>query len=647
MAPKSKSNHDENKSETASVKNGNTGSNNHSRSNGKLQRGNSSMGSQLKDAASVNGSATTAPAMAATTTVSQPVNASGLQWSSFDRDVLHDYRREHRLDTPAAFSDSYQHWVLSQSKIGLRSPTMARKAVYRRQSKEDLAKAVRKHFNGQGVQENDVIVSFLHKPFHATPNALAIKDPYKALGVDKSASAADIKKAYYGLAKKYHPDTNKDPSAKDKFAEIQSSYEILSDPKKREQYDQFGAAGFDPSGQPQPGAGDPFGGAGHPFGGFGGQGGFGANINFEDLFSAFTGGRGSPFGGGGGRAGGRGPFGGQEILVGDNIEVQTTISFMEAAKGTSKTIAVYPMVQCGTCTGSGLKPGTKRTECKACGGTGTQVHFMTGGFQMASTCTACKGSGQVTPRGSECRTCSGDGVVRERKTITVDIPAGIEDGMRLRLDGEGDAPVTGSSVDSSVRTTRGDLYVFVHVASDPKFKRAGSDILYTATIPLTTALLGGEVKVPTLDGEVNVKVATGTSTGDKITLPGMGMKKLGGSTSRLRNNTGDLKVEFRVAMPKYLSANQRTIVEMLADEMGDKTAKRIMNVRNMSSGGSSSSSPRQATRDDDPATHQNEGFLKSMWHNLTNHPAHRHGSSTGEADADKTDEERKKGSGSG
>ncbi|RYO78731.1 hypothetical protein DL766_006197 [Monosporascus sp. MC13-8B] len=485
------------------------------------------------------------------------------------------------------------------------------------------------------------------RPFHATPNALAVKDPYKALGVDKSASAADIKKAYYGLAKKYHPDTNKDPSAKDKFAEIQSSYEILSDPKKREQYDQFGAAGFDPSGQPHPGAADPFGGAGHPFGGFGGQGGFGANINFDDLFSAFTGGRGSPFGGGGGRAGGRGPFGGQEILVGDNIEVQTTISFMEAAKGTSKTIAVHPMVQCGTCTGTGLKPGTKRTECKSCGGTGTQVHFMTGGFQMASTCTACKGSGQATPRGSECRTCSGDGVVRERKTITVDIPAGIEDGMRLRLDGEGDAPVTGSSVDSNVRTTRGDLYVFVRVASDPKFKRAGSDILYTANIPLTTALLGGEVRVPTLDGEVNVKVATGTNTGDKITLPGMGMKKLGGSSPRLRNSTGDLKVEFRVAMPKYLSANQRTIVEMLADEMGDKTAKRIMNVRNMSSGGSSSSSPSEATRDDDPATHQNEGFLKSMWHNLTNHPAHRHGSSTGEADADKTDEERKKGSGSG
>ncbi|KAI0008587.1 hypothetical protein F4779DRAFT_429355 [Xylariaceae sp. FL0662B] len=416
-------------------------------------------------------------------------------------------------------------------------------------------------------------VTLNRRSFHATPNALAVKDPYGALGVSKSASAAEIKKAYYGLAKKYHPDTNKDPKAKDKFGEIQSAYEILSDPKKKEQFDQFGAAGFDTNGQPHPGGPDPFGGAGHPFSGFGGQGGFGANFNFDDLFSAFTGGRGGPFGAG--QRAGRSPFG-QEILVGENIEVQTSISFMEAAKGASKTITVHPLVECHTCSGSGLKPGTRRTECKSCGGTGTQVHFMTGGFQMASTCGACRGTGQTTPRGSDCQTCSGNGVVRERKTIAVDIPAGIEDGMRLRLDREGDAPVTGGSADPNARTARGDLYVFVRVTPDPKFRRVGSDILYTATIPLTTALLGGEVSVPTLDGQVKVKVGTGTNTGDKITLGGLGMKKLG---SRRTNNNGDLKVEFRVAMPKYLSANQRTIVEMLADEMGDETAKRIMNVR--------------------------------------------------------------------
>ncbi|KAI0890220.1 uncharacterized protein GGS22DRAFT_10104 [Annulohypoxylon maeteangense] len=476
------------------------------------------------------------------------------------------------------------------------------------------------------------------RSFHATPRAFAIKDPYNTLGVGKSASASDIKKAYYGLAKKYHPDTNKDASAKDKFGEIQSAYEILSDPKKKEQYDQFGAAGFDPNAGPGPG-GDPFGG-GHPFSGFSGQGGFGANFNFDDLFSAFTGKRGSPFPGGnpfagGPQAGGRGSQY-EEVCVGENIEVQTGISFMEAARGTTQSITIHPYVTCKTCTGSGLKPGTKRAECRSCGGTGTQVHFMTGGFQMASTCGTCKGTGTVSPKGSDCRDCSGNGAVRERKTITVDIPAGVEDGMRLRLDREGDAPVTGGEAPIGARMVRGDLYVCVRVASDPKFKRSGSDILYTASIPLTTAILGGEVAIPTLDGQVNVKVATGTSTGDKLTLAGLGMKKLGAR----RSNSGDLKVEFRVAMPKYLSANQRTIVEMLAEELGDKTAKRIMNIKMPGSPG------REATKGEDPDTHRNEGFLKAMWHNLTNNPGHPKSGDQNSGDQKKPNEESKKNSGS-
>ena len=202
---------------------------------------------------------------------------------------------------------------------------------------------------------------------------------------------------------------------------------------------------------------------------------------------------------------------------------------------------------------------------------------MQAGFQMASTCTTCGGQGITIPRGSECGTCRGDGVTRERKSVNVDIPGGVEDGMRLRVSGEGDAPPTGQAVDSSARTQRGDLYVFIRVAPDTKFSRAGSDILYTASIPFTTAILGGEVTVPTLDRDVKVKVATGTGTGDKITLGGMGMRKLGGK----RGGSGDLRVEFKVNMPKYLSANQRTILEMLADEMGDGTAKRIMNIDKM------------------------------------------------------------------
>ncbi|KUI68487.1 hypothetical protein VM1G_03940 [Cytospora mali] len=454
------------------------------------------------------------------------------------------------------------------------------------------------------------------------------EDPYKTLGVGKSASSSDIKKAYYGLAKKFHPDTNKDPKAKDQFAEIQSAYEILSDPKKKEQYDQFGAAAFDPNAGPGgPGGGDPFGGAGHPFGGgFGGQGfgggGFGGGgFGFEDLFNqAF-----------GGKRGGRNPFAQETAVVGENIEVQTTISFLEAAKGTNKTITITPLVTCGTCGGNGLKDGAQRSTCQSCGGSGTRVHFMSGGFQMASTCNVCGGSGSTVPKGSQCKPCKGDGVVRERKTLTVDIPGGIEDGMRLRVDGQGDAPALGASGDPNARGIKGDLLVFVRVAPDQKFTRAGSDILYTSTIPFTTALLGGEVTVPTLDGQVNVKVATGTATGDKMTLTGMGMKKLNGR----RGGSGDLKVEFKVNMPKYLTANQRTLVEMLADEIGDKTAKRVMI---KPSGESGSASNGASTAED----HKNEGFLKSIWHNLTNHPAHRQdGESGGKTDSTKPDGEKK------
>ena len=353
---------------------------------------------------------------------------------------------------------------------------------------------------------------------------------------------------------------------------MQSAYELLSDPKKKEAWDSYGAAAFDQGAGFDPSGGQP-GGGGNPFAGFGGfgtsSGGFGAEFNFEDLFGAF----------GGGARRGRGSRKQQyqeEVLVGENLEVQTNISFMDAAKGVSKDITVTPLVTCKTCSGSGLKKGVSRTSCKQCDGTGTRVHFMQAGFQMASTCDACGGQGIATPRGGECNTCYGGGVVRESKVVNVDIPGGVEDGMRLRVSGEGDAPPTGKATNPNARTSPGDLYVFIRVAPDSKFSRSGSDILYTSTIPLTTAVLGGEVAVPTLEGEVKVKVKTGTGTGDKITLGGMGMKMLG-----RRKGNGDLKVEFKVAMPKSLSANQRTMLEMLADEMNDSSAQRVMNVRNM------------------------------------------------------------------
>jgi len=277
----------------------------------------------------------------------------------------------------------------------------------------------------------------------------------------------------------------------------------------------------------------------------------------------------------------------------------------------------------------------KKTECSKCHGTGTQVHFMQAGFQMASTCNACGGSGVTVPSGGECHTCSGDGVVRQRKTIKVNVPSGVEDGMRIKVPGEGHMPAIGQADEESPRWQRGDLFVNVRVAADTRFSRSGSDVLYTATIPFTTAMLGGKIKVPTLDGQVNVNVPTGTGSGDQLRLAGLGMHKL---TSR-RGAKGDLRVLFKVDMPKYLSANQRTIAEMLAEEMGDKTATRTMLKSNIQN------------EDGIESDHKNEGFLKSAWHTLTGqHKNLQEKESKADTDNSKgkaENEEKKKASGSG
>ncbi|KAJ6264264.1 hypothetical protein Dda_0408 [Drechslerella dactyloides] len=416
-------------------------------------------------------------------------------------------------------------------------------------------------------------------------------NPYSVLGVSKSASASEIKKAYYTMAKKYHPDANKDPKAKEQFVDIQQAYDILSDSDKKEQYDQFGAAGMDPNGADgfRPDGANPF------SGGFGfGSGGFGASFNVEDLFNMF---------GGGGGPRRRGPR--AEEAFGDNIDVQTTISFMEAANGTNKTINISPLVTCYTCSGSGLKPGAQRTTCGKCNGTGARVHIHQGGFQMASTCGTCGGSGIVTPKGSDCGTCSGVGVVRDRKTVRVDIPAGVEDGMRLKVEAEGDAPVIPGGAQSSTRLHRGDLYVHIKVQAHPNFSRSGPDVLYTATIPMTTAVLGGKIKIPTLKGDVELNIPSGTTTGDRITIAGKGMSKL---TSR-KGAFGDLKVEFKVSLPKSLTASQRTLLEMLADDLGDHQARRIMNVSDLIK--------EAAGETKSGADEHKEGFLKRAFHKFT------------------------------
>ncbi|KAI0702445.1 hypothetical protein BC835DRAFT_1404291 [Cytidiella melzeri] len=378
--------------------------------------------------------------------------------------------------------------------------------------------------------------------FHASVPQSAPKDPYQVLGVKKDATAAEIKKTYFALARKYHPDTNPDQSAKDKFVEIQAAYEVLKDDKKRAAYDQYGSAsqqpGFDPNFTQ----------------GFGGAGGF---AGFQDFASAF-GGRGSrtqadvfetlfgAFGGGPGAA--------RQSTRGSDIDASISISFMEACKGTSQTINITPVVNCGTCSGTGLKPGAKRSTCTSCGGSGARTFVLDSGFQMASTCSTCSGTGSTVPRGSQCGSCAGIGQLRTRKSVKVDIPAGIEDGMTLNIPEAGDAPI-------SSKGRPGDLHVRISVASSQLFRRQGPNLHHEARVPLHTALLGGRVRVPTLDGEVDVRVPGGTQHGEEMVLKGRGVKSVYGT------DKGDLFVKFSVLLPRSLTQRQRELLQQYADDV--------------------------------------------------------------------------------
>lgn len=354
------------------------------------------------------------------------------------------------------------------------------------------------------------------------------------------------------LAKKYHPDSNKEKGAKEKFVEIQEAYDvsfwletsdsrsnetpthsatrpqILSDDKKRADWDRFGPAstqqGFDSDAYQR--ASSSFGGAG--FGDFfgGGAGGASGADIFESLFGAF---------GGGARAGTARP--GQAFHVGDNIEVSVTLPFLDAAKGTTRTINISPVVECRTCKGSGLKEGAKKSNCRVCGGSGTRTFTIQSGFQMASTCNACGGSGSVVPEGSNCGSCNGVGRVRERKQVEVKIPPGVDEGMKIRIDGEGDAPIGGKG-----RT--GDLFVRVSVAPSKTFTRQGTNLFEDVSVPFYTAILGGRARVATLDRDVEVKVPGGTQPGEELVLRGRGIKKL------YKDDFGDLIVRFNVTMPR-------------------------------------------------------------------------------------------------
>ncbi|KAK9239848.1 hypothetical protein V1525DRAFT_424294 [Lipomyces kononenkoae] len=404
------------------------------------------------------------------------------------------------------------------------------------------------------------------RSFHSSlPSLNGKTDPYGTLGISKTASEKEIKKAYYALAKKYHPDVNTEEGAEKKFHDIQDAYEILSNSEKKAQFDTFGAGAFGGAEAGGGGPGDAAGGPFNPFSNFGGFAGFGGGQAFdmEDLFSAFT----------GGSARGRGRRSRDTVqeFKGDDIEVLVTVSFMDAAKGISRDVSYNPLVACHTCNGTGLKSGHKRATCPKCRGTGTQVHMTDGGFAIGTTCSTCGGTGVFVDPKSACSTCHGEGILKTRRTTTVDIPPGIEDGMRLRVSGEGDAPPIQS--DKNVRIHRGDLYVRVKVEPHPDFTRKGPHVFYTAEVPMTTAALGGKVRIPTLTGEADLTVPPATQSGMTVTMTGKGMPML------QRNQNGDMKVTFKVNILRPTNAEQTRLMEQLADAFKDRSARRTQTNR--------------------------------------------------------------------
>jgi molecular chaperone DnaJ len=353
------------------------------------------------------------------------------------------------------------------------------------------------------------------------------RDYYEVLGIEKSASKDEIKKAYRKLSKKYHPDLNKEPGAEEKFKEIAEAYEVLSDDQKRARYDQFGHQ--DPN--------QGFGG----FGGFSGSEGFGG---FEDIFSSFF--------GGGGRTR-RDP---NAPRKGDDLQYRMTISFEEAVFGKEKEIEIPREETCDSCHGTGAKPGTSKETCSHCNGSGQTSETVNTPFgQMVNrrTCSHCQGTGQIIKE--KCSTCHGAGTVKKRKKIKVNIPAGVDDGQQLRLSGQGEAGINGGPA--------GDLYIVFHVRASDKFERDGDDIYLELPITFPQAALGDDIEVPTIHGKVKMKIPAGTQSGDRFRLKGKGVKNVHGY------GTGDQHVVVQIKTPKKLTEKQKELLREFASVSGD------------------------------------------------------------------------------
>ena len=365
---------------------------------------------------------------------------------------------------------------------------------------------------------------------------MAKRDFYDILGVPKNATDEDIKKAYRRLAGKHHPDRHQGDDAKkaeEKFKEAKEAYEMLSDPQKRAAYDQHGHAGVDPNIGARGGPG------GEGFGGFAEA--FG-NI-FGDIFGGQGGGR-------------RGAGGGQQVYRGSDLSYAMEITLEEAAFGKETQIRVPSWDSCDTCKGSGAKPGTSAKTCPTCNGAGN-VHMRQGFFSIQQTCPQCKGSGKIIPE--PCVTCSGQGKIKKQKTLEVKIPAGINEGMRIRSAGNGEPGTNGGPA--------GDLYIEIRVKPHEIFERDGDDLHCTVPVGLTMAALGGEIEVPTLGNKAEIELPEGTQHGKTFRLRGKGIKGLRSSYP------GDLYCHVSVETPVKLTEHQRKLLKEL-DESFKKGGER-------------------------------------------------------------------------
>jgi molecular chaperone DnaJ len=354
------------------------------------------------------------------------------------------------------------------------------------------------------------------------------RDYYEVLGVDRDASGSEIKRAFRSLARELHPDVNAhDPQAEEKFKEAAEAYEVLSDPGRRDTYDRFGHKGL-------------------RFDGFEPGASFG---NLEDIFAAIFG-SGDPFGGFG-----RAPGSGGDVAAAVELELEDVLSDQK------REVSFEAISRCEHCRGNGAEPGTPIETCERCGGTGQlqQVsRSIFGQVVRASTCDRCGGAGRIPE--TPCERCAGAGRVREMRTWEVEIPAGIEDGQRIRIAGAGHAGQAGAG--------EGDLYVEVRIDPDERFTRQGTELITGAEVPVTTAMVGGEIFVPTLQGEVALEVRPGTQHGDVGLLRGRGLPPLHGG------RRGDQHVVFELTVPTDLDPEQREAAERLAETLGERQPSR-------------------------------------------------------------------------